>query len=188
MNREQLCHVVRAAADIAGVDDVLVLGSQAVLGTHEDWVLPAEATRSIEADLAVDLALARADEGADESELADRIDGALGEGSQFHAANGYYAQGVERITATLTSGWRDRLVALVCERASQHPVVGWCLDINDLWLSKAVVGRDKDWEFCLALAVGDLVDLDEVERRSDELTADARRNARAVIERARSAT
>ena len=54
MNREQLAHVVRAAATVVGVDDVIVLGSQAILATVDDMELPYEVTRSIEADIAVD--------------------------------------------------------------------------------------------------------------------------------------
>lgn len=96
MTREQLDHLLRAAAEIAGVRDLVVIGSQAVLGTHPDWELPEEATRSVEADIAVDLVLAGVGEGdGDATELADRIDGAIGEGSSFHRMYGYYAQGVE---------------------------------------------------------------------------------------------
>jgi hypothetical protein len=42
-------------------------------------------------------------------ELADRIDGAIGEGSQFHQPYGYYAQGVGPETALLPEGWIDRV-------------------------------------------------------------------------------
>lgn len=70
MRREQLEHVVRAASAIVGERDVLVIGSQAILGIADDR-LPAEATTSIEADLAF------FDDSADEK--ADRVDGAIGE-------------------------------------------------------------------------------------------------------------
>lgn len=95
MNREQLAHVLRAAASIVGVADLVVIGSQAILGSVPDWQLPYEATRSVEADLAVDAVLARVDLAIDETALADTIDGAIGEGSEFHRSFGYYAQGVE---------------------------------------------------------------------------------------------
>lgn len=48
----------------------------------------------------------------DAEELWDKIDGALGEGSQFHDAFGYYAQGVESTTAVLPKGWEGRLKRL----------------------------------------------------------------------------
>jgi hypothetical protein len=33
MNREQLAHVVRAAATITGDGDIVIIGSQSILGT-----------------------------------------------------------------------------------------------------------------------------------------------------------
>ena len=65
MNREQLAHVVRAAATVVGVDDVIVLGSQAILATVDDVELPYEVTRSIEADIAVDHEISRISLGVD---------------------------------------------------------------------------------------------------------------------------
>ena len=50
MNREQLAHIVRAAARIAGDGDIIILGSQSVLGLRDADSLPAEATMSIEAE------------------------------------------------------------------------------------------------------------------------------------------
>ena len=151
MNRSQLEHVLRAASDVTGVADLLVIGSQAILGTYPDRQLPPAAVVSVEADIAVDRELAGAELAVDETALADAIDGALGEGSQFHRTFGYYAQGVEVLTATLTLGWRDRLVALPCE-APNRSVVGWCLAVPDLWVAKAAAGRAKDFEFCGAVA------------------------------------
>ena len=81
MRREQLEHLLRAASKIAGVTDLVVIGSQAILGTYPEWDLPSAATMSVEADLAIDADLARLELGVDESELADLIDGAIGEGS-----------------------------------------------------------------------------------------------------------
>jgi hypothetical protein len=52
MNGEQLAHVVRAAATITGDGDIVIIGSQAILGTADVGRLPEEATMSMEADLA----------------------------------------------------------------------------------------------------------------------------------------
>ena len=38
MRREQLEHVLRAASQIAGDADVLVIGSQSVLGAIPSWI------------------------------------------------------------------------------------------------------------------------------------------------------
>ena len=52
MTREQLAHVLRAAAKIASDPDILVVGSQAILGSYREDELPEVAWLSIEADLA----------------------------------------------------------------------------------------------------------------------------------------
>ncbi|MGO2035929.1 MAG: hypothetical protein ACTH2U_05570 [Brevibacterium sp.] len=52
MNRQQLAHILRAACSIAEDREVLVIGSQSILGTFDEDGLPAAATASIEADIA----------------------------------------------------------------------------------------------------------------------------------------
>ncbi len=81
--------------------------------------------------------------------LADRIDGVIGEGSTFHALYGYYAQGVGPETAVLPDGWMNRVHRI--QNPNTNGRVGYCLDVVDLFLSKAVAARDKDRGFCKAL-------------------------------------
>src|SRR5258708_6114851 len=82
--------------------------------------------------------------------LADRVDGAIGEGSRFHEQYGYYAQGVAPDTATLPRGWQRRLVRI--ENSNTGGYAGLCLEVHDLALSKYVAGREKDREFTRELA------------------------------------
>ena len=134
MRREQLEHVLRAASQIADDSDVLVIGSQSVLGAIPEDRLPPAATASIEVDVAF------FDDPDDRK--ADRVDGAIGELSPFHETFGYYAQGVSVSTAVLPDGWRDRLV--VVETAGTAPGRGYLLDPHDCVVSKLVAGREKD--------------------------------------------
>lgn len=60
-------------------------------------------------------------------ELAEMIDGALGEDSQFHQSFGYYAQGVGPDTALLPQGWLDRVHRV--QNAATNGRVGYCLDL-----------------------------------------------------------
>ena len=55
MNRTQLEHVLRAASQIAGEPDVLVIGSQSILGGLPENRLPIEAISSIEVDVTFSL-------------------------------------------------------------------------------------------------------------------------------------
>ena len=140
MTREQLEHVIRAAARIANAREIVVVGSQALLGEFRD--APPELLQSMEADVYP----------RKHPERADLIDGAIGELSHFHETHGYYAHGVGPETATLPAGWEDRLVPVPVEEA-----VGLCLEIHDLVLSKYAAGRDKDRDFVRAAVKHGLV-------------------------------
>ena len=158
MNREAFDHAIRAAGAILGEDELLVIGSQA-LHASISTELPPEAARSVEADIA---ALDDPDQ-----DKADLIDGAIGEASVFHETFGYYAQGVVQSTAVLPRNWQDRLIRY--ETPSTNGVAAWCLEIHDLWISKAVALRPKDIEFCTALVSGDLVDPETLRSRLKEV-------------------
>ncbi len=71
-------------------------------------------------------------------ELADKIDGAIGEGSQFHRSFGYYAQGAGPETATLPKDWMQRVHRVQSNNTNGR--VGYCRDVLDL-LSCAEVPR-----------------------------------------------
>ncbi len=77
---------------MTGQDEFVVIGSQAILGSLGQP--PESMLQSLEADL-----YALHDPGA-----SDLIDGALGDGSQFHRAFGYYAHGVGPQTAKAPRG------------------------------------------------------------------------------------
>lgn len=158
MNRAEFDHAVRAAGAILGENELLVIGSQALHASVPGEV-PPEAARSIEADIA-------ALDDPDELK-ADLIDGTIGEVSMFHRTFGYYAQGITQATAILPHGWQDRLIRY--ETRNTNGVVAWCLEIHDLWISKAIASRRKDIEFCAALIAEDLVDTDTLVCRLDKV-------------------
>lgn len=139
MTRDQFDHTIRAAGAILGESSLLVIGSQAIHASA-DKLFP-EAARSIETDIS-----ALEDE---DGYKADLIDGSIGELSVFQDTYGYYAQGVTPETAVLPSGWRKRLIKY--ESPATGGVKALCLEPHDLWVSKAIAGRDKDWEFCNAM-------------------------------------
>lgn len=156
MNREELEHLLRAAADIVE-DDIVVIGSQAVLAQHPD--APAALTESIEADLFPRHAPERAEE----------IDGAIGDGSQFHATYGYYAHGVGPELAIAPAGWEDRLIRLDVPAvlSQQGYATGWCLEVHDLVLAKLAAGRERDYEFARAALSHGIVDAEELRGRAE---------------------
>jgi len=107
VNREELEHILRAAAKTAGDPEVLELGSQSILGSHAADELPDTAHASIEADVTFF-------EDYD-NDKSDQVDMHIGEDSHFHQTYGYYARGVNVEVAVLPAGWRDRVVELQSE-------------------------------------------------------------------------
>ena len=138
MTRSELEHVIRAAGAVSDDREIVIIGSQSMLGQFPD--APAALRVSMEADVYP----------RNRPERVDLIDGAIGEGSQFHEQFGYYAQGVGEATATLPDGWRDRLVQI--RNANTGGCTGLCLEVHDLAISKYVAGREKDLAFTAALA------------------------------------
>ena len=143
MQRSELEHVIRASGEIADDDEFIIIGSQAILGQFPD--APAKLLMSMETDIYP----------KNSPELADKIDGAIGEGSYFHAMHGYYAQGVGPETAILPKGWRDRLLPVKNENT--NGITGLCLEVHDLAISKLVANRPKDKAFVSTLVYHDMI-------------------------------
>lgn len=171
MRRAELEHAIRAATEIIAVDSIIVIGSQAILGSFTEDELPPEATASIEVDMAP---LHDDDAGA----LATRIDGAIGELSLFHETHGFYVQGVGRETAVLPAGWEDRLVPV--HGSGTNGRTGLCLDPHDLCVAKLAAHREKDLRFVTALVTAGLVQLGQIAERARMLPPERARTSASI--------
>ncbi|HWH21480.1 MAG TPA: DUF6036 family nucleotidyltransferase [Solirubrobacterales bacterium] len=174
MRKPDFDHIIAAAAALTGETEIVVIGSQAILGTVADP--PASMLRSIEADI-----YPRA-----RPEKAEEIDGALGDGSQFQATFGYYAHGVGPETAKAPAGWEDRLVRAEVPRrpGESGAIVALCLEANDLVLAKCAAGRDRDWDFAFEALRAEIVELPRLLDAVEEMPLDSlgRRQLRAMLE------
>ncbi len=155
MRRAELEHVLRAAAAVTEDADIVVVGSQAILGQFPD--APEALLVSREADVYP----------RNRPELTDEIDGSLGDGSYFDSTFGYYAHAVGPETATLPAGWEERLIRVSNENTGG--ATGWCLEVHDLLLSKCAAGRERDWEFAEEALRQGLADSAELRRRLRDL-------------------
>jgi hypothetical protein len=163
---------------VTGLDEFVVIGSQAILGSFEQP--PEEMLHSLE----VDIYPLRDPRGA------DLIDGALGDGSQFHVAFGYYAHGVGPETAKAPAGWQERLVKrdVPPRPGAERTIVAWCLEVHDLVLSKCAAGRERDWDYARAALRAQIVDPDVLLARvpdlpvADDVLAHVEMMLRAIIE------
>ncbi len=137
MKRSELEHAIRAAGDIAADTELIVIGSQAILGSFPN--AHPDLTQSLEVDLYP----------RNHPERSDLIDGAIGELSPFHHTFGFYVHGVGPETATLPAGWNRRLVRV--RNANTAGYTAWCLEPHDLAASKLAAGREQDHDFVRAL-------------------------------------
>jgi len=152
----------------------VVIGSQAILGSHPD--APRSLRTSVEGDTYP----------KNHPEKAIEVDGAIGELSPFHHEFGYYAHGVAPETATLPTGWEQRLVEFPVNDPAG--TIGLCLEKHDLAFSKLAAGREKDIGFIRELPKhrlinrGRLLRLIESEENA-ELKKDLERNWTIVTSR-----
>ena len=137
MTREELEHAIRAACDVAEDTELWVFGSQSILAQFPD--APESLRFSIEVDV----------DPRNRPEMVEAIDGALGEGSRFHQAHGFYVHGVSIASAILPRGWEGRTSQVRNENTTGY--TGHCLEAHDLAASKLAAFREKDREFVRTL-------------------------------------
>lgn len=162
MNREDLEHVIGAAAEILKDEEFIVIGSRAILGPHPE--APDSLLRSTEVDI---FPMGRPED-------AIEIDGSLGDGSMFHDTFGYYGLGVGPETAKAPDGWEERLIPLDIARRGKNSgsVRTYFLEPHDLVLAKCVAGRDRDWDFARDALGAGLVDIEILSARVPDLPVD----------------
>jgi hypothetical protein len=163
VRRAELEHLIRAAAAVAEDEEIVVIGSQAILGQFPS--APDSLLVSREADIYP----------RNHPERGDEIDGSLGDGSYFDSSYGYYAHAVGPETATVPAGWEGRLIEV--RNSNTGDATGWCLEVHDLLLSKCVAGRERDWEFVEDALGHGLAAPEELRRRAGDLPLPAGRLA-----------
>jgi hypothetical protein len=131
MRREDLRRLFSQARILSGETDYVVFGSLAALGYAGE--VPPRMAMSVDVDAYTKSDPARA------FELAR----ALGQGSAFETAHGYYLDPIAPQVATLPAGWQERLVRTELEPG----LAAWFLEPNDAAVSKyaRMEPRDREW-------------------------------------------
>jgi hypothetical protein len=137
MKKEQLEHLIRAAASITNQKTFIILGSQAIHGTIENPPPTLELSR--EADIFP----------LKDPAKTDLINGTIGEITLFDDTFGYYAHGIPPETCALPTGWKNRLHLI--QNENTNGAQGFCLDPHDLACAKLAAGRPKDIDFTTEL-------------------------------------
>jgi Nucleotidyltransferase of unknown function (DUF6036) len=137
MKKQQVDHALRAAGNITGEKQFIIIGSQALHGKYPD--VADEILTSFEVDLI-------ATKNTDRTAWLNVI----GQESTFHETFGYYVDPVDDKTPILPKGWKARLVSL--SPGDTGGVRGLCLDPHDLAIAKYAASREKDLIFTRELA------------------------------------
>jgi hypothetical protein len=163
VRKESFDHVIAAAVEISGEREIVVIGSQAILGSVE------EPPKVLAESMEVDVFPLR------DPEKAIEIETVLGEGSSFQGLYGYYAHGVGPETMKGPVGWRDRLISVkVSPRPGQKAEpIALCLELHDLVLAKCAAGRARDWDYAREMLRLGLVDYEVLVERIDEMPGGA---------------
>lgn len=164
MRREDLRKLFVEARRLSGESDFVVIGSLSALGTA--GAVPPRMAMSVDVDAWCKRDPARIFE----------LRGALGEGSAFEAAHGYYLDPVSPRVATLPEGWEGRLVRVELEAG----LAAWFLESHDAAVSKYARMEPRDREWIRAGLEGRILAFDIVEARFRATTfLDAGEDARA---------
>jgi hypothetical protein len=159
MKKQQVDHILRAAGELTGEKQFVIIGSQSLHGKYPD--LADDILRSFEVDLI-------AKNTPNRTEWLNFI----GQDSRFHETHGYYADPVDENTATLPKGWKGRLVIL--PPGDTQGVSGLCLDPHDLAIAKYVARREKDIVFTRALAARGVLQQSRLLALLDKTAIDAK--------------
>jgi Nucleotidyltransferase of unknown function (DUF6036) len=159
MRKADFDHVIAAAVDVSGEREIVVIGSQAILGSVEDP--PEELVESMEVDVYP----------LHDPDKAEEIDTMLGDGSSFHGSFGFYAHGVGPETMKGPAGWEQRLIEVKIQSrpAQKAEPIAYCLELHDLVLAKCAAARERDWDYAREMLRLGLVDLAELLGRVDQM-------------------
>lgn len=150
MKRAYLFKLFDQACRLTGHTDFVVIGSLSILGTQDEDELPVEMSMSIDVD-----AYTQADPGR----IQD-LSAALGEGSAFHRAHGYYLDPVSPSLASLPEGWQARMTRLANARVNI-----WFLDPDDAAVSKYARSQPNDLRWIRAGIAAGLISLPKVKAK-----------------------
>ena len=151
------------AGELARDKDFFLIGSQAIRGVCS--AIPKDFPKTFEADLYP----------RRHPQAWGILRDELGKGSRFFKRKGYYLDCTDPGLATLPDGWTERLIPFRTPRTGG--VTAWCLEPNDLFVSKLVAWREKDQLFLKSMLRHKLAKPSVVLRRIADLAVPASHRA-----------
>ena len=180
LTQDDLDKAALTVADIFLTDEVVIVGSQALLVQRDD--IDRHLRQSIEIDIFA-RGLEKWVEANPSDQPSETISALVGENSQFHGQNGYFIDGVDETTARLPRDWMERQVVRHVQRTDGPNVRVIAPSAADIIASKLIRGEEKDRVFasrCLRLGLTTLTELKQLISKisaSDEVLRAAERHA-----------
>lgn len=147
MTLDQVFRLVSEARRLTQHREIVVIGSNAVLGLAETTAIPAAMSMSIDLD-----SYLKNDPGRTSDLVA-----ALGENSEFHRREGFFLDMVSPQLPTLPDGWQGRLIPVRRDGAT-----AWFIDPDDAAISKYARGEPRDQRWIRAGMEAGIVSLPKV--------------------------
>ncbi|HZR37935.1 MAG TPA: DUF6036 family nucleotidyltransferase [Nevskia sp.] len=150
MTLDQVFKLVERARALTHHRDIVVIGSNSVLGLAEHSEIPADMAMSMDLDSYLK------DDPGRTGELAKE----LGEGSAFHEKEGFYLDVVSPKLPTLPEGWEGRLLPI-----ERNGSCAWFIDPDDAAISKYARGEPRDRRWIRAGLAAGLISMPKVQAR-----------------------
>jgi hypothetical protein len=160
MRRENIDHILRAAAGVTGQNKFVLVGSAAVILRLKH--VPLEMMYTPEIDI-------YAPDAEDVEVVSELIDGSIGQGSRFHSNFGYYGDGVSPATAKMPADWMSRAIGY--RPPGETALVAIVPDIDDIGLAKLVAWREKDQTWLRTAANANVISLQRMVERLKTMPA-----------------
>lgn len=156
MDLSQLEILFEEARKLSGHTEFVVVGSLCALGVVQRGPVPSRMLMSIDVDC-----YTRQDPGR-----VFELQQALGEGSPFEAAHGYYLDPISPNLPTLPAQWEYRLIRVPLKNG----LMIYFLDPNDAAVSKYARGEARDREWLQAGLAAGLLSTPIIESRLRDTT------------------
>lgn len=156
MDLSNLERLFEEARRLTGLSEFVVVGSLSALGVARGGRVPVRMLVSIDVDC-----FTREDPGR-----IFELQKALGEGSAFETAHGYYLDPISPNLPTLPSQWEFRLIRIPLK----NDLTVFFLDPNDAAVSKYARGEPRDREWIQAGLSAGLLSAPVIESRMRDTT------------------
>lgn len=152
LSRSSIAHVARAVHQITGRNQLVLVGSAALIAAYGEDKLPSGMLQTGDVDI---FAL----DAPDDEKFSDQV-GQIGISSSFEQEYNYFPDGVSRYTAMMPDDWQDRATRRLLDE-----ITLFVPDPNDIAISKICAWRERDRHWVDEALEFELIDIKVIAKR-----------------------